>query len=1467
MSNCTYTIKINGKEMLFNSSRELDNFLAAHIDEFKIDVLDASLHTISQDDVMQKIQEISSSVPVRGEKKQIISEDGDIEETIDLKGSIGTTSFITDIADPHKPDNTLAPKMDIDAWRNKQLANGITTDIIQRIEDSWKVQTEYGTEVHKLWESIITNTPFVRNLLSERVEINLRQQFQVLRDTLLEKHGQDAQFLVEVPIVSKSINPAYNNIKLSDGSSLESINGRIDLLIIDSSGTAHIYDLKTSIKEVGNWNDMRNISSNTWHSTKKLVAKYQLAIYAQILRQHGIKVGTTGIIPIKLDPVYKTAENIDIEDFSAVNLNIRNGKVRIIGADNALYSVVIGTKVASILPLTTFVDDIDLTKSIQEPMTKMFPNYELELQVQRSEANIEYLRRNESIVVTISPSDPNYEKGKYVVHDYNRNVHTYCNTEEEITEALQKLIDYENEQRANELTTLAQGLIDIQEGRSKFEDLYSNTKKAAYVRSIFSKYIDNGWKFQNNPSYIAAGLFIFERNGLIEIVTLTQNNPHAVINLGLGTTILGATHRNHEVDENQYIRATNGNIDLIKVMNFLNNNPELLQNYMINSIISRNIWTRSGTDMYSETLLHNFRTLCDIHDIKLNLEDRHFTTTLQSTVHTIRELCGDHLINTIGLWSLTFDINDVITGTQWILEKIELLKNLPNGASEKLNIAITSGKFDFSDPVQYSYMLLHRALNKLNNYHIYVEPDVAPWIDTTGQLSAGAYLTSPGLSPSKNIQTLAQIKSVANHHIEEKISKYEPRIRKILEALYDYKKRSLLLGDELSSFDNLFVRNANNEIASTFRLKDPSDTSLSKEESEFIEMFLDIVNTLKFNGDPDKIEKAKLDGTYYEVPLAMASSSTLLHNNDFKTIATEKIKEDLNALRLFTEEEAYLTSSREQKTTHNRYRIDGNTRQKMLSKYGTSHMETHLEKLLRSVITSYVTEQVMSEYLPRIMGINIVLKYQQDMFGIDYENTLKFIDDYVKLNIYNQPIMDSKLHTVYKVFATVRDITTSTALAFNYRSGMRELLQGVWIHITRSMANAYGGDRITKKNLAKAWSFVFKESLNNPNAITLLDLLNIKYQMANADIQQLQERLSMSKTGIKNFGSSQLFIFNQIPDIYHRMGILISIMMQDGCWEAHTIKDNRLIYDFSKDSRFNLLFKSNSNKATDEYRKQHSLYTTMREQFNREGYNLVEGDALPQAYTIKEAVSIKSFSDMCFGHYDKDQQMLAKHRFIGAFMLHFKTFLSAKLETWILKPGTYNQGEFKVKYNNDGQMYVRIYSEDASGNPSVRIGLITDVQSNEYYEPYKEWEGRFMEGILWSVLDFAKSIYKLDYTEFKKLWNNQTKRANLILFLEDMILAAILAWLLGVWMNDESRDPNVVTHFFELSTYNALNEAPFFATMSGMFGDLNPPMVNTMKNLFRQLSGVLTGDKNLFDAAVNSFGALGDVKYFMNNIE
>ena len=98
---------------------------------------------------------------------------------------------------------------------------------------------------------MINNTDFQRVEMPETVELVMRKQFTDLINTLRNKHGENAKFMVEVPIVSKNINDAYTKVQLSDGSNLTSINGRIDLLIIDESGTAHIYDIKTSTKDVG----------------------------------------------------------------------------------------------------------------------------------------------------------------------------------------------------------------------------------------------------------------------------------------------------------------------------------------------------------------------------------------------------------------------------------------------------------------------------------------------------------------------------------------------------------------------------------------------------------------------------------------------------------------------------------------------------------------------------------------------------------------------------------------------------------------------------------------------------------------------------------------------------------------------------------------------------------------------------------------------------------------------------------------------------------------------------------------------------------------------------------------------------------------------------------------------------------------------------------------------------------------
>jgi hypothetical protein len=86
---------------------------------------------------------------------------------------------------------------------------------------------------------------------------------------------------------------------------------------------------------------------------------------------------------------------------------------------------------------------------------------------------------------------------------------------------------------------------------------------------------------------------------------------------------------------------------------------------------------------------------------------------------------------------------------------------------------------------------------------------------------------------------------------------------------------------------------------------------------------------------------------------------------------------------------------------------------------------------------------------------------------------------------------------------------------------------------------------------------------------------------------------------------------------------------------------------------------------------------------------------------------------MCFGHYDKSSQMLMKHKFFGAFYLQFKTFLSAKAEQWVLKPGTYNQGKFAEKFDSAGNRIVRIFTFDENDIPSVRYDIEQNVKPGD----------------------------------------------------------------------------------------------------------------------------------------------------------
>lgn len=1473
----------SGEKKVFNSDLELDSFLSSKIDEFIEKENDVTLQVDPQQITKNKIDDISKTISEQKIEVKTINEDGDTETELKIPNSIGVTSFVTTYGNPDSIESPLLTPFDQESYFQKEkerlLGEGKTPqeveNIIQNLLKSWKIQTDYGTEIHSLFESIINpNVSFKRKLLTEEQVNNLTEQFSEFLDTLRKRHGRNAKFLTEIPIISKNINESYKR------AGINSINGRIDLLVIDSNGMAHIYDYKVSKKEVGNWNETDNRRNlGFWHSTKKLGAGYQLAMYRSILEQYNIKVKTTAIIPIKLNitPNLENPSELKLEDAYIDTDNIRGmiDQQNPIGSQGLPYTTNMKIVSDKILPKETMLDNIDLMHVVQEPMSKIFPNYELETQIQRTTITVEKKRHDRSFVKDILPGDQDESKGKWKFFDEFKKRYIYANTEDELKSALQEFVDKENSNRGSELAAIAETIIEIQNGSATLDDLASDNKfKSDFCKRIFRKYCDStsgyssSWTLINNPQFISAGLFVFQKEGtdIIEIVSITYNQPDKDVDLGKGKSLLGAFKTDAQIDNKKILRATNGNVDLIKTIMIVNNTPAL-KNYKINKTSSFNIWTQKGTSLYNEQLLYNFRELCINAGIPVNLDSRNFASTLESIKTEIEDIAGEQLVREIGNWTITFKADDIIKGVEWCLDKMESLKKL--NSSEGLRRALSDDNWNFDDPNQLAYMLLGRALNKLNGYEVYIEKDPLKWIGWRDKsFHTGTWINSPGQSPSLNIQTLAKIFSVAETKIRRIELSYSSKINSILKAFYDYNQRSRFKGGEVEYFDNLFVKDSTGKIDPKFRLKNPDDPGLSKEESNMIKKFAEIVNDLKYNGDKRLIEKAKTDGTYYDVPITLASSQTLFHNNNLKTAIKTKYDSAINFLRLLPEQEALLQESSRSKDAYNKYDITDSTRQQIIDKNGVNMLETNLEKILRDVIHAYTNQQVMREFLPRLQAVKICLQFSERIYGEPATGIIDYVDKFITKNVYSKPIMDSGIYPVHKLVSAVKDVATYTTLGWNYRSGIRELLQGMWTHITRNWAEAYGKDQFTIKDLKEAWSFILKEAVKDRNNLTLLDALNVDYGMANADPMKVQERLSSSKYGIKNFSSNEAFIFNTAPDILHRMGILIAKMKHEGCWEAHSIVNDELVYDFKKDKRFSLLSDPKVDKNSKEYKSQHSLYTAMLEQFNKEGWNLNEGDALPRAYTIQEATSIKSFAELCFGHYDHSTQMMAKSTFIGAALLHFRTFLSSKLEQWILKPGTYDQGQIKIKYNDDGVMYVRVYETDDEGNVSVRIDLESNMTPQDNYEPYKEWQGRYMEGIVYSIVDLGKKIMSLDFNGMKELWANPTKQANLKLFISDMIWMSMMIWLLSLVFDylKEEGEYTPVVHVFDSALTNSFADGNIINIMEAMGSDLNPPSYRIIQNLWKQTTGIITGDTSVIDAAINSFGALNSLKYLGETI-
>jgi len=93
------------------------------------------------------------------------------------------------------------------------------------------------------------------------------------------------------------------------------------------------------------------------------------------------------------------------------------------------------------------------------------------------------------------------------------------------------------------------------------------------------------------------------------------------------------------------------------------------------------------------------------------------------------------------------------------------------------------------------------------------------------------------------------------------------------------------------------------------------------------------------------------------------------------------------------------------------------------------------------------------------------------------------------------------------------------------------------------------------------------------------------------DMNTYIDRIKSDNTGLFTHFWDTGFRFASRPDYYNRMTIFLAQMKNDGSFEAHSIKNGKLIYDWTKDKRFKAFAENSPNK--EEYNKAKSNYITL----------------------------------------------------------------------------------------------------------------------------------------------------------------------------------------------------------------------------------------------------------------------------------
>lgn len=1427
-----------------------------------------------------------------------------------------------------------APKIlstDIDPQTGKLIH-----DVMQeRIEAKWKAQALAGTAVHKIMELFFTTLPsgekvwnkldieqyIINNLEAENKTALGSNIDQIVHDTV--EHAKVVMQQVRKDIGAEDDEelmffPEFllsAEVQHPDSGANQKLLGIADLLIVDGKGKVHVLDYKTSIKPY-----------RQFDQSKKLSYYYQMATYSRILEKYGIDCtgGQLIVAPIQL-------KNFRLENDQYIFDTIEsNQPTRVV---NNEIKETYWSKINTFLPpkFNVIVTPDDLHKNVTEWVEKCWPNYQSTRPLTE-----EIVRKFLDKQGLLKKND----RGEYV-YNLGGNEPPIISTDD--VDFIKKVTDYRNSlvprrerTTANVKKALAQA---FKEGVDNVDwpklDIANRGISVNWLADQLRKYGNSRWAIVDNMPVLDQYGIIMLRNTITNQVDFIRISTN-MLDINYRTIFLDkkdpeysrmslSGHFEEDVVEQQdsnslMITAAQGNIELMEIMAVINQltglgNVEIGNISVINPFDGRNIQA-SNEELYycfnamnrhvplpknkfksgEIKLASKYSNTCRLFRDIMAVAEEHQFRDIYRPLQAFQS-CTNILDQSV------LNVDDQIVALNKLLDELMSDKDTYN----KLSKTYTDSKMLSDDIVSlHNAILTTIAQLKGINFRQQLK-DHSEWLEKAMIFRhgwSGTYLDNPGNLDSETLNLVTKLVTEAYQNTRDELQRKKLRIQK---EVLEYKQAKGLtaikdnLGFNQVDIYNDLIEEITTPDGTDLVFKDLSSLT-DPAEKKFLTFVLEEINANRFPLKSESELAAMRDSyniEYYRVPLAKGGAASQVSSRGLLALIKDKLKSwnpKVAFQRARDKAEGIYNAqetTKEQRSREVLYEMTnmfdkGETterRMQVISTKGIHTFERNLELLLLKHDFAYIQEKNFKKVFPLIKAATIHLCEQGAAQNTTFSKDIGYIQDYIKNKIRNESIVPPEWENLTTIANGIKRAASLLTLAFSPVQALYQPLQGLWQDISLMIRQPDGSDAFTFSHFKKAISIVGQDLFHYSDKPTLCSLLNELYAINDMDMNTYAERISKAKKGIWNF-ENFMYKFASRPDYYNRMSIFLSQMMGDGCLEAHSLVDGKLVYNWEQDTRFSE-FAKNPTGNSDIINEQRSLYYAMAKQFELEHatiedengnivdfkVNMIKPMPLPRAYTNKQAESMKSLADDIYGYYSHEKKSMVMSTALGSMWLQFKTYWSGKKNQYLQSGGVRLRGRWEQRTEKDAQgKEVKLYYQvDAQNNIRYDLPFTTNVT----VAPVMQWKGQWQEGILLTLGDIAYNTlqHPTQFVEnIKQKWNNPNEdlqrcyRSNikqagydLMMFL---IIGSLLGSLLGDWLKD-LKDENIdntnlstglklaAANVMVSSVKNSFLDFNIIDSIGSPVGQWTPFAFEWSARQYKNIAKVATGDEDIWDGVLN----------------